>query len=137
MPLKRSLRSRSPLTLCLVFVLSIVFLSPLYHSHDHDADYHPENGDDHVSIHDGASHEELSVDPLHNDSHLHIKKDIGRTDDHQRFTSRSLKPDLCTITEFLVLTEDRSCTFNKKNAQTFISRRNTYDCLSGLSPPVA
>ncbi len=135
MPLKRSHRSGSHLTLCLVFVLSIVFLSPLYHSHDHGADHHPLNGEDHVSIHNGTTHEGLSVDPLHNVSHLHIKKDIGRTDDHQRFTSRSLKPDLYAITEFLVLTEDRSCTF-KKRAPTFISRSNTYDCLSGLSPPV-
>lgn len=136
MPFTSPHRSGSPLTLCLVIVLSIVFLSPLYHSHDHAADHHPENGDDHASLHDGASHEGLSIDRLHNGSHLHIKKDIGRTDDHQRFTSRSLKPDLCAITEFLVLTEDRSCTF-EKHAQTFMLRSNTYDCLSGLSPPVA
>jgi hypothetical protein len=136
MPLKSSHRSGSALTLCLVFVLSIVFLAPLYHSHDHAADHHPAVSDDHVSLHDGAGHEGLSVDQLDNGSHLHIKKDIGRTDDHLRFTSRSLKPDLCAATEFLILTGHSSCTFEKR-ALTFIFRSNTYDCLSGLSPPVA
>jgi hypothetical protein len=117
-------------------MLSIAFLSPLYHSHDHAADHHPENGDDHVSLHDGASHEGLSVDQLHNGSHLHIKKDIGRTDDRLRFTGRSLKPDLCAVTELLVLAEHHSCAF-EKHTQTSIFRSNTCDCLSGLSPPVA
>jgi len=129
--MNRSHRSGSPVTLCLILLLSIAFLAPLYHSHDHATDHHPENGDDHVSFHEG-----LSVDQMHNGSHLHIKKDIGRTDDHLRFTSKTLKPDLCGITEFLVLTEHRSCTF-EKHAQTFMLRSNTYDCLSGLSPPVA
>ena len=136
MPLKSSYRSGSTLTLCLVFVLSIVFLAPLYHSHDHAADHHPAVSDDHVSLHDGVGHEGLSVDQLDNSSHLHIKKDIGRTDDHLRFTSRSLKPDLCAATEFLVIAEHSSFTF-ENHAQTIIFRSNTYDCLSGLSPPVA
>jgi hypothetical protein len=136
MVLTSSHKSGSPLTLWLVFVLCIVFLAPLYHSHNHVADHHPENSDDHVSIHDGAGHEGLSVDPLHNDSHLHIRKDIGRTEDHQRFRSRSLEPDLCAITDFLIIAEHSLYTI-KKHVQTFIFRSNTYACLSGLSPPVA
>jgi len=136
MPLKRSHISESTLALCLVFVLSIAFLAPLYHSHDHAADHHPAVNDDHVQLHEGSDHELLTPHEHHSDLHLHIKKDIGRTDNHLRFTGRSLKPDLCAVTELLVLAEHHSCAF-EKHTQTSIFRSNTCDCLSGLSPPVA
>src|SRR4030066_1666667 len=99
MALRISHRSSSPLTLFLALVLSLAFLAPLYHSHDHAADYHHENCGDHMLLHDGSVHNGLSADQQHNGSHLHIKKDICRTGTHQRFKSSSLTPDLCAVIE--------------------------------------
>lgn len=136
MALKSLHISGSPLTLCLICVLSIAFLAPLYHSHDHAADYHQENGDDHVLLHDVSVDDSLDTGQQHNGPHMHIKKDIGRTDTHQRFKSSSLTPYLCAVTESPVFTEHLSCILIKHtNALTF--RNNSRMCLSGLSPPTA
>ena len=136
MALRRPYRSGSPLTFCLIFVLSIAFLAPLYHSHDHADDYHQEHGDDHTVFHDVSVHEDLSTGESHNDSHLHIKNDIGRTDRHLRFNSKSLIPDLCTIASTPVSVGQRTGR-RSKHSQQPIFRCSSYDCLSGLSPPTA
>ena len=136
MALKRPHTPESPLALCLIFVISIVFLSPLYHSHNHASDYHQENSGEHVLLHDGSGHEGSSPGRQHNGSHLHIKKDIGRTDSHLRFKSSPLTPDLCAVTESPVFIEELLYTLIK-DAQTFIFRCNSLACLSGLSPPAA
>jgi len=129
-------RAGSPLTLCLILLLSIAFLAPLYHSHNHAGEYHQKNSGDHFLLHDGSGHEELSAGQQHSDLHLHIKKDIGRTDTQLRSKSSSLKPDVSAATESPVFTEHLSCTFAKHN-QAPIFRTNSYDCTSGLSPPTA
>lgn len=136
MALKSLHRSGSPLTLCLICVLSIAFLAPLYHSHNHTGDYHQENSGDHVVLYDGAGHEGLSTNRQHNGSHLHIKKDIGRTDTHLRIESSSIKPDLCAATESPVFTGYLSCIL-RNHTKTLIFRSNSRVCLSGLSPPTA
>ena len=136
MALRLYYRSTSPLTHCLIFVLSIVFLTPLYHSHDHAADYHQENSDDHVLLHDVLVDDSLDTGQQHNCSHLHIKKDIGRTDTHQRFKSSSLTPDLCAVIESPVFTEHLS-DIRIKHTKTLIFRSDSPYCLSGLSPPTA
>ncbi len=136
MPLKSSHRSGSPATLCLILLLSIAFLVPLYHSHDHAADHHPENSIDHVLLYDESVHDGLSADQQHNGSHLHIKKDIAGADTHLQFKSRSQKPDLSAVTELRVLAEHHSFAF-EEHAQTSVFRSNSYDCPSGLSPPTA
>jgi hypothetical protein len=66
MALKSLHRSGSPLTLCLICVLSIAFLAPLYHSHSHTGDYHQGNSGDHVVLYDGSGHEGLSTNHQHN-----------------------------------------------------------------------
>jgi len=136
MPRKSSHGSGAPVTLCLILLLSIAFLVPLYHSHDHAADHHPAVNDDHVQLHEGSDHELLAAHEHHSDLHLHIKKDIGRTDTSLRFTSRSLKSDSCAATELPVFTEHLSYTIVQQT-QAPIFQNNSYDCLSGLSPPTA
>lgn len=135
MVLKR-LHTSSPLTVYLILVLSIVFLTPLYHSHNHAADNHQENNGEHVLLHDGAGHEGTSPVQQHNGSHLHIKKDIGRTDNHLRFKSNSLMPDLYAVTESPAFTEYLSDTLIK-HTKALILRSNSRTCLTGLSPPAA
>lgn len=132
--MNRSHRSGSPLTLCLILLLTFAFLSPLYHSHNHDEDHHLENSDAHDLRHDGAEHEDLSDNNPHNGSHLHIKKVIGRNDDHLRFTGRSLKADACAVSESFVITAQGSG-MPEKYAQTSLFRSNAYNFTSGLSPP--
>lgn len=124
--------TKSPLTVCLLLVLSIMFLAPLYHSHQHTGDYHQEYSDDHMLLHDRAGLKGLQ----HNSSHLHIKKDIGRTDTRLSYKSSSLKPALFFVSESPVFTKYLSCTF-AKHAKKFIFRSNSRNCLSGLSPPAA
>jgi hypothetical protein len=136
MALKSTHRSGSPVTLCLILLLSIAFLSPLYHSHNHTQDYHQEDSGDHVLLHDGSDHEGLSAGQQHNGSHLHVKKDIGRTDTHPRFEGSSLTRDLCAVTESSAFTEYLSYTLIK-HTKALIFRSNSRACLSGLSPPAA
>jgi hypothetical protein len=116
-------------------MLSIVFLTPLYHSHDHAADYYQENSDDHVLLHDVSVDDSLDTGQQHNGPHLHIKKDIGRTDTYC-FKSSSLKPDLCVVTESPVFAEHLSCML-VQYTQTLVFLINSRACLSGLSPPTA
>lgn len=136
MALKRPYRSESPLPLCLIFVLCIAFLAPLYHSHDFAGDYHQENGDDHALLHDVSVHENLFTGQQHNDSHLHIKKDIGRTDRWLHFNGKSLHPDLYTVIASPVFAEHLTCR-RAKHTPAFVFRDNTCAYLSGLSPPAA
>ena len=136
MALKSLHISGSPLTLCLICVLSIAFLAPLYHSHNHTGDYHQGYSGDHVLLQDGSCDKGLSANQQHNGSHLHIKKDIGRTDTHLRFESSSPAPDLCAVTESPVFTEYLSCTLIK-HTNALILRSNSRACLSGLSLPTA
>ncbi len=126
----------TPLALCLILLLSIVFLAPLYHSHDHAADHHPAVSDDHVQPHEGSDYELLAAHEHHSDLRLHIKKDIGRTDAYLRFKRSSLKSDLCAVTELSVFTEHLPYQ-TVRQTQTLILRSNSYDCPSGLSPPTA
>lgn len=134
MALKSPHKTGSPLTLCLILLLSIAFLAPLYHSHDHAADYHQENSDDHMLLHDGSGHEGMSAGQQHNGSHLHIKKDIGRTETHLRFKSSSRTQDLCAVAESPVFAQHLSCTLVKQ-VKTPIFRSKSRACLSGRSPP--
>lgn len=127
-------RSGSPVTLCLILLLSIAFLLPLYHSHDHTWDYHQENNGDHILLDDASVPNSLSVSQQNIGSHLHIKKDIGRTDTQLRLKSSSLTPDLYAETESNVFTEYISCTF-VNHTKTLIFRSNSRACLTGLSPP--
>ena len=136
MALKRPHTPESPLTLCLIFVISIVFLSPLYHSHNHASDYHQESSGEHGLLHDGSGHEGSSPGQQHNESHLHIKKDIGRTDTHLRLKNNSLMPGLSAVAESPFSTEQLAFTFIR-DTQTFVFRSNSLACLSGLSPPAA
>ena len=136
MALKRPYRPGSPLPLCLTFVLCISFLAPLYHSHDHAGDYHQENGDDHALLHDVSVHEDLSTGEQHNGSHLHIKKDIGRTDTRLYLNGKSLNPDPCTVIGASVFAEHLTCG-RATHTQAFVLRRNTCPYRSGLSPPAA
>lgn len=121
------------LNLCLIFVIGIAFLAPLYHSHDHAGDYHHENSGGHALLHGESDHEDLSGNEQHNDSHLHIKKDIGRTDTHLRFKNSSVS---CTVTESPAFTENLSCALIR-HSKALIFRSNARACLSGLSPPDA
>ncbi|MBI5075834.1 MAG: hypothetical protein HZB62_11810 [Nitrospirae bacterium] len=136
MPLKSSHRSGSTLTRCLIFVLSIVFLAPLYHSHDHAADHHPAVSDDHVSLDAGPAQDDLAADQRHSDSHLHIKHNIGRTDTTLRLKNPPWRPGLSTLAESPVTTEDLATTIIIR-AQTCVFQCNTPKHLSGLSPPAA
>jgi hypothetical protein len=129
---KRSPRSGSWFTLCLVFVLSIAFLAPLYHNHDHADDYHHENSGL-ALLHDGSDHDGLSENEQRNDSHLHIKKDIGRTGTHLRLKSSS---DLHAETGSPAFAEPLSHA-HAKEARARIFQSIFYDCPSGLSPPAA
>jgi hypothetical protein len=117
-------------------VLCIAFLAPLYHSHDHAGDYYQENGNDHALLHDVSAHEDLSTSEQHNGSHLHIKKDIGRTDTRLHLNGKSLNPDLCTLTVSPVFAERLTCR-RAKNTQAFAFRNNACSYHSGLSPPTA
>jgi len=136
MALKHPYRSGSPLILCLIFVFSIAFLAPLYHSHDHAGDHHRENGEDHALFHDVSVHEDLSTGEQHNGSHLHIKKDIGRTDRFLHLNGKSLNPDLCAVTASSVFAEHLTCR-RAKHTRAFVFRSNTCAYHSGLSPPTA
>ena len=133
---KSPYKARTPLTLCLILVLSIAFLAPVYHSHDHAGVYHQGGSDDHVLFHDASAPECLSVGDRHNGSHLHIKKDIGRTLRHEHFKGTSLRPDLCAIADSPVHTRHLTG-IRSKYTQAVVFRSNAYDCLSGLSPPTA
>lgn len=136
MALMNSHRSGSLLTLCLILLLSIVFLAPLYHSHNHTGDYHQGCSGDHVLLQAGSCNKGLSANQQHNGSHMHIKKDIGRTDTRLSFNSDTLEPDLCVVTESPIFTEHISCTF-AKHTKPLIFRYNSRACLSGLAPPTA
>lgn len=135
MALKKT-KSGSALTVSLILLLTITFLAPLYHSHNHAEDHHQENNYDHVLLHDGSGHEGLSDSEQHNDPHLHIKKDVGITDTRLHLNGKSLNPDLWTVTGSPVSTEHISSTY-AKHTQSPIFRSSSYDCLSGLSPPTA
>ncbi len=135
MALKSSHKTGSPLTLCLILLLSIAFFAPLYHTHNLTGDYYQENSVHHVLFHDGAGHEGLSAGQQHKRSHLHIRKDIGRTDAHLRFKRSSQTQDLCAVTEAPFFTEQHSGALLKRD-KTPIFRSNSRACLSGLSPPI-
>ena len=136
MALKNPHRSGSPVMICLVLLISMAFLAPFYHSHEHADDYHHESGDEHVLLHAGSAHEVLSTGLQHNGSHLHIKKDIGRTEMHLRFESSSLKADLYAVIDLSIFTDHLLCTL-AEHTQSHIFRSSPCDCLSGLSPPAA
>lgn len=136
MALNRLYRSDSPPPPCLIFVLCIAFLAPLYHSHDHAGDYYQENDDDHALLHDVSVHEDLSTGEQHNGSHLHIKKDIGRTDRFLYLNGKSLNPHLCAVTESPVFAEHLTCR-RARHTRAFVFRSNTSAYHSGLSPPTA
>lgn len=129
-------RPGSPLTLCLILVIGIAFLAPLYHSHAHDDDFHHENGDGHDALHAGSGHEDLSAGRKHNKSHLHIKRDIARTDTQLHFKGKPVKTHLCAGTASSVLTEHIPCRHTGHDQALFF-RSNSSACPSGLSPPVA
>lgn len=129
-------RPGSPLTLCLILVTGIAFLAPLYHSHTLDDDFHRESGDDHDLLHDGPAHEGLSAGRKHNKSHLHIKRDVARTDTQLHFKGKPVKTHLCAATASSVLTEHISCR-RTGHAQASVVRSNSFARPSGLSPPVA
>jgi len=136
MALKDPHKAGTPFTLCLILVLGIAFLAPLYHSHVHDADCHQGNSDDHVLLHAESAHESLSAGEQHNSSHLHITKDIARSVTYLHFKGRSLRASLCAVTTSPVLSGH--LTRNRpKYTQAFVFRSNSHDCLSGLSPPAA
>ena len=137
MALKRPYSSGSPLPLCLIFVLCIAFLAPLYHSHDLAGDYQQENDDDHALLHDISVHEDLSTDEQHNSSHLHIKKDIGRTDRFLYLKGKSLYPDLVALTGSPVFAEHLLTCRRTKHTRAFVFLSNPYAYHSGLSPPTA
>ena len=129
-------RPGSPLTLCLILVMGIAFLAPLYHSHAHDDDFHHESGDGHDVLHAGSAHEGLSAAQKHNTSHLHFKRDIARTDTQLHFKDNPVKTHPCAATASSVLTEHISCR-HTGHAQALIFRSNSSARPSGLSPPVA
>jgi len=133
MALKKT-KSGSDLTFILILLITIAFLAPLYHSHNHTGDYHQGYSCDHVLLHDDSVHDSLPTGHQHNGSHLHIKKDIDRTDTHLRFKDSSLTPALFAVTEPHVFTEYLSCTLIK-HTKALIFRNDSRDCLSGLSPP--
>jgi len=133
MTLERPHRSGSFLNLCLIFVLGISFLSPLYHCHDHAADNHDENSGGHPLLPEGSDHEDLSGNEQHNEAHLHIKTDIGRTDTHRRFKSGA---DAYAAAESPGFTENLLSAL-MRHSKTLIFRSNVRACLSGLSPPAA
>ena len=122
--------------LCLILLLSIAFFAPVYHSHDHAGVYHQGDSEDYVLFHDASAHECLSAGDQHNGSHLHIKKNIGRTWSHQHFKGTSLRPDVCAIADSPVHTRHLTC-IRSKYVQAAVFRSNACDCLSGLSPPAA
>ena len=129
-------RLRSPLTPCLIFVLGIAFLAPLYHTHDHAGDAYQGEGNDHALPHKLSGREDLSTREEHNDSHLHIRKDLGRTDIRLRFSGRSLKPGFCTGTASPVFAEHLTCSAaGRTRAPVFRSEPCAFS--SGLSPPAA
>lgn len=135
MSLKSPHRPGSPLTLCLILVIGIALLAPLYHGHAHEDDLHHENGDVHDLLHDRSLHEGLFAGQKHIGSHLHIKRDIGRTDTQLHFKGKPVKTDLCSATASSVRAAHISCR-HTGYAQTFIVRRNSSARPSGLSPPV-
>jgi len=122
--------------ICPVLLLIVAFLAPLYHSHEHADDYHHEIGDEHVLLHDGSEHEGQSTGLQHKGLHLHIKKDIGRTEMHLRFESSSLKAGLCAVIDASIFTDHLLCAL-AVHTQSHIFRSSPCDCLSGLSPPAA
>jgi hypothetical protein len=126
----------SSLTFCFLLALSIVFLAPHYHSHDHAADHHHEHGDDHLLLHDGAGHEGLSASQHSKSVHLHIKKDICITDRHRSFKSSLLRSGLFAEAETPVYTEQSLCRAAGCTLM-LVFHSNSRDCLSGLSPPAA
>lgn len=123
----------SALTVSLILLLTVTFLAPLYHSHNHTGDYHQGYSGEHVVLHDGSGPAGLQQ---HNGSHLHIKKDLCRTDARLSFNGSSIRPDLCVATESLFFTEPIASTF-AKHINPLIFRSNFRICLSGLSPPTA
>ena len=132
----RPYRSGAPLPLCLIFMLCVTFLAPLYHSHDHNGDHHQGNGDDHPVLHDVSVYEDLSAGEQHSGSHLHIKKDIGRTDTRLTFLNgKSHHPGLVGVIESSVLAEPLTCR-RAKHTHVFVFPSTPCAHHSGLSPPV-
>lgn len=132
----RIIRSGSPVAFCLILLLSIAFPAPLYHNHDHSGDYHQENHDGHVLLHDSSEHEGLSADEQHDSAHLHLKKDIGRTDTRPHIKGISPDPLLCAVITASFLSE--SLSFSRlQREQPAACRSTLYDWVSGLSPPVS
>lgn len=72
----KNIKSGLVLTGSLIFLITITFLAPLYHSHNHIGNHHQEYSDDHDLLLDGSGHKGLDANHQHNSSHLHIKKDI-------------------------------------------------------------
>jgi hypothetical protein len=78
--LNSSCKSQSK-SLLLVFFLIIAFIAPLYHYHEHPAEYY-QNSDGHYAEFDHADkdiHESLSVGHKHVGPHLHIQKNASCT----------------------------------------------------------
>ncbi|MBA4373607.1 MAG: hypothetical protein C0402_12205 [Thermodesulfovibrio sp.] len=84
-------------------------------------------------LHDGSDHNDLSENEQRNDMHLHIRKDICRTDVHLRLKNSS---DLYAVTSSPAFAGNISGT-QAKHSGTLIFRSNPRTGLSGLSPPVA
>lgn len=136
MAFTRLRQSGSPFTLCLILVLGIAFLAPLYHSHAHAGGSHHHDDYDHVLLPDDSSHEKIS-DPQQNSTHLHIKKkDIARTDTHPNLSGKLRKTGVCGAAASPVLPGLLMYTRSKR-AETLVFQSILFGCLSGLSPPTA
>lgn len=131
---KSPLRSGSPLTLCFIYVLIMVFLAPLCHSHNHDYDHHREVSADHVLFDAEPAQDNLSSGQQHNDLHLHISRDIGRTDTTLRLKNLSSRQVLSALTQSPVTPEDPASAIMLR-CQACVCRSNTSRHPSGLSPP--
>jgi hypothetical protein len=77
-----SLHKSQSNSILVVFFLIIAFIVPLYHYHEHPAEYYHHNGDGHYAEFDHPDkdiHESLSVGHKHVGPHLHIQKNISCT----------------------------------------------------------
>ena len=132
----KSLCKSQSKSLLFVFSLIIAFIAPLYHYHEHPAEYHHDS-DGHYAGFDHADkdiHDSLSAGHKHVGPHLHIQKNVSCTNSnngleiklHRSSVLNSASHALTCVRVF-----DRiDCDYRK-----FRPVKSFAKAFSGLSPP--
>ena len=124
-------------TILLIFFLIIAFIAPLYHYHEHPAEYYHHDSDGHyIELDHGAQGitESVSAGHKHVGSHLHLKKDFSGSNANNGLQSKPQRSAVLKSASY-VLTCVRVFDSPVYDHQKFRPINSFAEAFSGLSPP--